>query len=50
MEKQKIDIIKMLLQSIKGTTDTMKGHEIQHKNIESTINSILEIVEDKENK
>lgn len=49
MEKKKIDVIKMLLKSIKGTTDSMKGHQGQHNNIESTINIIIEIVEGEKN-
>ena len=48
MNKQKVDVIKMLLKSIKGTTDSMKGHEVQHKNIESTISVIYDMIEDEE--
>ena len=48
MDKQKIDVIKMLLKSIKGTTDSMRGHRVQHQNIESTIDTIVEIVEGEE--
>ena len=46
MDKQKIEIIKMLLKTIKGTTDSMEGHNIQHKNIESTINAIIDILDE----
>lgn len=50
MDKKTVKVLKMLLQSIKGTTNAMEGHRVQHENIENTISAIREIIEKEEDK